>query len=76
MDDSPNDQLQQQPAPSPQLQQQQQTMTPQYTITLDGQTIKANQIHYKIEPAKPLVTVQDQQQPQQTQTYSQQNYSK
>ncbi|KAG4072869.1 hypothetical protein HA402_002612 [Bradysia odoriphaga] len=44
-------------------QQPQQTAalsTPQYTITLDGQTIKTNQIHYKIEPAKPVT--QDQQQ--------------
>lgn len=49
MDDS-NDQPQQTAALS----------TPQYTITLDGQTIKTNQIHYKIEPAKPVT--QDQQQ--------------
>lgn len=35
--------------------------TPQYTITLDGQTIKTNQIHYKIEAAK---SVTEQQQSQ------------
>lgn len=36
--------------------------TPQYTITLDGQTIKSNQIHYKIEAAKPIVAEQQQSQ--------------
>lgn len=39
--------------------------TPQYTITLDGQTIKTNQIHYKIEAAKTPVT-----EPQQSQTFT------
>lgn len=31
--------------------QQQQQPIQQYTITLDGQTLKTNQIHYKIEPS-------------------------
>lgn len=35
---------------SPQQQPQQQPIQ-QYTITLDGQTLKTNQIHYKIEPS-------------------------
>ncbi|KAJ6643941.1 Specificity protein transcription factor 3 [Pseudolycoriella hygida] len=42
--------------------------TPQYTITLDGPTIKTNQIHYKIEQAKPVT--QDQQQ-QTSQSFAQ-----
>lgn len=68
-----------------QQQQQQQTTTTtfvqqpqqQYTITLDGQTYKSNQIHYKIEPAmnnmittqqhQPMQQIHIQQEPQQLQ---------
>ncbi|XP_038117903.1 transcription factor Sp4 [Culex quinquefasciatus] len=39
----------QQQTQSQATQQQQQQQMAQYTITLDGQTIKANQIHYKIQ---------------------------
>lgn len=41
--------------------QQQTAQTPQYTITLDSKTIKSNQIHYKIEAAKPAVSQMEQQ---------------
>lgn len=47
-------------------QQQQQQPVQQYTITLDGKTLKTNQIHYKIEPTGTL-TFQEPQYVQQTQ---------
>lgn len=49
-----------------QTQQQQQQPVQQYTITLDGKTLKTNQIHYKIEPTGTL-TFQEPQYVQQTQ---------
>lgn len=50
MDDTGNSEP---PPLTQQIYQQAQPMqiTPQYTLTLDGQTIKANQIQYKLEPA-------------------------
>lgn len=41
-----------------QQQQQQQQPVQQYTITLDGKTLKHNQIHYKIEPSG-AITIQE-----------------
>lgn len=38
--------------------QQQQQPVQQYTITLDGKTLKSNQIHYKIEPSG-AITIQE-----------------
>lgn len=40
------------------VQQQQQQPVQQYTITLDGKTLKSNQIHYKIEPSG-AITIQE-----------------
>lgn len=45
--------------------QQQQQPVQQYTITLDGKTLKSNQIHYKIEPTG-AITIQEPQFVQQT----------
>ncbi|XP_031620758.1 transcription factor Sp3 isoform X2 [Contarinia nasturtii] len=53
--------------PVQQQQQQQQQPVQQYTITLDGKTLKPNQIHYKIEPTG-AITIQDQQFIQQAQS--------
>lgn len=49
-----------------QQQQPQQQPVQQYTITLDGKTLKSNQIHYKIEPTG-AITIQDPQFVQQAQ---------
>lgn len=49
----------------PVQQQQQQQPVQQYTITLDGKTLKSNQIHYKIEPTG-AITIQEPQYVQQT----------
>lgn len=46
---------------------QQQQPVQQYTITLDGKTLKSNQIHYKIEPTG-AITIQEPQFVQQTQS--------
>lgn len=46
---------------------QQQQPVQQYTITLDGKTLKSNQIHYKIEPTG-AITIQEPQYVQQTQS--------
>lgn len=43
---------------------QQQQPVQQYTITLDGKTLKSNQIHYKIEPTG-TITIQEPQYVQQ-----------
>lgn len=42
----------------PVQQPQQQQPVQQYTITLDGKTLKSNQIHYKIEPSG-AITIQE-----------------
>lgn len=51
----------------PQIHHQQ--ITPQYTLTLDGQALKSNHFHYKIDEAATTYTIQEvQQQPDDSDT--------